>query len=406
MKRCSIFSPRNVCGTHGTGVQIGNFVDAFKPDVRAFNFGAPEPHRNDKAYRLESKIASDWPLKRFGRRFWFKLCERYGISFWREDALSRRGVEAIKHIGFEIADDRIIVVLATESDARRWNAIQEVIGLPFDVILYDLVVSRPPTSLTTPHLAEAICDADQVFAISDAIASAISGCGRLRTRRIGFYRQPPMYYDTMKQEFESKSLMPLSVLVLANAHPLAVSDLLETAGRLNEFSCRIDVHLVGDIRWSIINEARKPQWLHSHGRVSDVRRDEIASRCHIAYLAGPCDSPIICPYSRYSIPSKISDFIAFGLPIIARVAEGSAVTSLLRGDLSLIARVAHHRSSLLEHFEMLLREPGEIARMRSFAIEYARKTVILPNAAQAIFHESFVGCGSDPASKEQAFWSC
>jgi hypothetical protein len=385
MDAWSIFSPRAVNGTHGTGVQIANFLETFRPNLKAFNFGIPEPFKGDQASHLESRLATAWPLRTIGRRFWFDLCQETGISFWSDNALTAKGRRAIDRLRGEVKNDRIMVVVANESDAKRWLAIAEIIRRPFDVILYDLVTSELPSPTSLPFLSAAILDAERVLTISPALSEVANSLGRCKTERIGFYRNAPTNFTSTGDNFAGAGNEALKVLVIAYAHPEAMSDLFEVADCLNRDAGRlVELHLVGGIavpsRFSIL-----PPWVRSYGRVSDLQRDQIASRCDVAYLAGPCLSITECPYSKYSIPSKMSDFLVAGLPILARVSIGSAVGTLLEKDLHEIASVAYDRHSLMKHLLIHVESIAELRRKKNLVLEQASRTVLLPAAALWIF---------------------
>lgn len=62
---------------------------------------------------------------------------------------------------------------------------------------------------------------------------------------------------------------------------------------------------------------------------SDSRRDCLLSRCHVGFLPGPLASPAANMFSRYSIPSRILDYLATGLPVLAAVHPDSATCGFL-----------------------------------------------------------------------------
>lgn len=372
-------------------MQVINFLEAFRPNVRAFNFGISEPVREDKAKHLESYCASGWPLKRAGRRFWFTFCQKLGISYWKGESLSQRGKHLVELLRDELGDDQILVILASESDAQRWLSIHQVIRKPFDIILYDLVSLESPSASTLPHLSEAIRHARQVLTISPALSDAVVAMGRDDSRRIGFYRRPPIGYSGLRlsaQPFEQRR--KIHVLVMAYAHPDALEEFISTLEALNAKNPIWNVHLVGGIPLPS-RLSRQPDWIHSYGRVSDAKRDEIAASCDLAFLSGPSDDPRKCPYAKYSVPSKISDFMTFGLPVIARVSPGSGVEQFLRNELGDVARVATDRNELMKLLSLVQGSPEMISEMRSCSLDRAREDVLLPDAAEWLF----VGARSD-----------
>ena len=63
---------------------------------------------------------------------------------------------------------------------------------------------------------------------------------------------------------------------------------------------------------------------------SDSQRDWLLSQCHVGFLPGPLASPAENMFSRYSIPSRILDYMATGLPVLAAVHPDSATSGFMR----------------------------------------------------------------------------
>jgi len=63
---------------------------------------------------------------------------------------------------------------------------------------------------------------------------------------------------------------------------------------------------------------------------SSETRDKILSECAVGFLPGPTGAPESDSRSKYSIPSRILDFMAIGLPIVGAVHPRSATASFCR----------------------------------------------------------------------------
>jgi hypothetical protein len=55
-------------------------------------------------------------------------------------------------------------------------------------------------------------------------------------------------------------------------------------------------------------------------------KDRVLSNCNMAFMPGPSASPENDPQSKYSIPSRILDFLGIGLPIVGTVHPLSATS--------------------------------------------------------------------------------
>lgn len=67
---------------------------------------------------------------------------------------------------------------------------------------------------------------------------------------------------------------------------------------------------------------------------SDNEKDKLLSECHVGFLPGPLEPPVTDARSRFSIPSRVHDFMATGLPIVATVHSNSAAAHYM-SDLGL-----------------------------------------------------------------------
>ena len=80
------------------------------------------------------------------------------------------------------------------------------------------------------------------------------------------------------------------------------------------------------------------------GFLSEDRRDLALASCHAGFLPGPLEPPEADGRSRYSIPSRILDFCAAGLPVIATVHPDVATAFFLEplsGNGAFLADDAH-----------------------------------------------------------------
>jgi glycosyltransferase involved in cell wall biosynthesis len=62
---------------------------------------------------------------------------------------------------------------------------------------------------------------------------------------------------------------------------------------------------------------------------SDDERDRLLAQCHVGFLPGPLASPAINSRSRFSIPSRVLDYMATGLPIVGTVHPESATSTYM-----------------------------------------------------------------------------
>jgi glycosyltransferase involved in cell wall biosynthesis len=62
---------------------------------------------------------------------------------------------------------------------------------------------------------------------------------------------------------------------------------------------------------------------------SNDERDRLLAQCHAGFLPGPLASPAMDSRSRFSIPSRVIDYMATGLPILGTVHPQSATSTYM-----------------------------------------------------------------------------
>lgn len=371
---CLFCSPRAVNYTHGTGVQISYITEQFPTNFTALNFGHHEHGVIDAAYHLENSLVGLWPFKLKGRRSWIRGCENLGISYWRKEKLAPKGQKVFCSLVETQGLSSYLAVLHDEFSARRFDSILKCKPLRYSIILYDFTDLKQ-FGCTYSDL---IANASSVFVISQPLADVAQKLGASRVERIGFFRPPTM----CREVSPPKPGNHLNILVLAYAAPQAVQELYAALRKIATSSPQITatIHLVGN--HPPYDESEKCTAINTnrYGVVSSAERDRIASMCDVAYLAGPCEPIDKCPFARYSLPSKLGDFLAVGLPTIARVAPGSAAELTIIEDLSPFVRAATSEVELFHLMDQYIRTPGERSHCRSLASKYAEQYVNLPGA--------------------------
>ena len=87
----------------------------------------------------------------------------------------------------------------------------------------------------------------------------------------------------------------------------------------------IELHFVGSPRvLERLNEGFTKDMTSTGHLRSNAARDAALANCHLAFLPGPLETPEQDLRSRYSIPSRVLDFMAVGLPVVGTVHPESA----------------------------------------------------------------------------------
>jgi hypothetical protein len=394
---CLLLSPRSIAFNHGTGAQLSYLLDTYD-HISAINYGFYEKGRGDRACFFDSVWHRFWPWKMRGRGVLASLNDRLPFSIWRDHQLTDLGRKVLrkKVVGLGNESHCVAVVHDTVC-AKRVNAIMDVLGLPYDLILYDLMHLDTVSKQNFPELSRCISNSESVYAISRPLRDAARLLGAKDIRAISFYR--PKSTQPRRTENRDKESRGLKILVVADAKPHAFKELLTSVAVLRSESPTTDIsiHFVGNASSLPLLVQKDKVDVTFHGFVSAQRRDEIASGCDLAFLAGSTSSAKECPLVKYSIPSKLGDFSVFGLPVLARVSSDSAAAEFIREEISGFVRMATNQEEVLTILRELCANRDLIFGMVESALAFADARLFLPNATT----NALVRKGRQVASPQQ-----
>lgn len=207
-------------------------------------------------------------------------------------------------------------------DAVRMRAIVTTLQMPFVLHLWDFLDNGLDHDATRWLVANAI----HVFCLNRHILSALHDL-QPSSSILTFTRPPPKSIATYKLKDE------LIVAIMGDIGSyrkgaeclIQAIKLLRRAGR----DCRIVY--IGRQR------TLKQCGFNDYGFVKSTgfialgdERDRILSECGIGFIPGPIAAPEIDARSKYSIPSRILDFMAVGMPFVGTVHPHSATYAFCR----------------------------------------------------------------------------
>jgi hypothetical protein len=375
-----ILSPRAIAFNHGTGAQLMYLLDEY-PTATSINYGFYEKGIDDRADFLESSLHHYWPWRLRGRGFIRRISDKTPFAIWHDHQLTSRGKSLLRQMAGKLqANARIIAVVHDNNTARRVNSIVSQLSREYVVILYDLMHLEETSSDSLSDLASCISNASSVFAISGPLRDMARGLHAKCVLPISFYR--PRSSVNPKKNKRTDVSREIKIAVIADAKPAAFDELLTAVSEFSstDSSRGIQIHFIG-------NPGGMPELcrLRSadvtfHGFVSTVQRDEIGSRCDFAFLAGSTLSAEDCPLVKYSIPSKLGDFAALGLPVIARVASGSAAEIAIREEYQGFVKLATSSQEVISALKMLAGDIDLTNSMSAEAARFADERLYLPNS--------------------------
>ena len=249
-----------------------------------------------------------------------RMCERMGIGSWIGSDLRP---EYAKRLTTEYQDRVSSTYLAPldEADATRCLKLANLVGAPFVLHLWDVLDG----DVHTGALRELIDRAERVFCVSDPLVRDVSSI-RSDVELLSFSRDASPVYAA------GPGKGPLKIVMHGNISSYAegLDDLDQALELVRSAGMDVDVKFLGSPK--ILRQANTTlkgvQACGFFPTQQDLDRE--LANAHVAFLPGPKLDPEVDMRSRYSIPSRVLDYMAVGLPIVGSVHKASATGGFVR----------------------------------------------------------------------------
>ena len=249
-----------------------------------------------------------------------RVCERLGISLWNGNDLRAPMVERLRKEYRERVSSAYIAPLS-EPDAQRCLELANLVGAPFVLHLWDVLQG----DVSSGALRQLVERAESVFCVSQPLLDDVSLI-RSDAELLCFSRDEALVTAKPRQRG------PLKIVMHGNVRSYAegLDDLDKAIPLLERKGLKVEVSFLGSPK--ILRQTKTTLKGVSVGGFCPTLQDldvEL-SRAHVAFLPGPRLDPKIDLRSRYSIPSRILDYMALELPIVGCVHKSSATGGFLQ----------------------------------------------------------------------------
>jgi glycosyltransferase involved in cell wall biosynthesis len=302
---------------------------------------------DQRSVLLENRVQSRFSFLH-GARF-SRIAESLGVSWWGGD--NRLRPWAARRIKDQYRDRVSSVYLAplSEWDAKRCLSLTNLAGAPFVVHLWDVLSG----DITKGALRELIDRAERVYCVSSALLKDVSWL-RSDAELLCFSR------DASGAKAAPREEGPLVVAMHGNITSYAegLEDLDQAIELVEAQGLQVEVQYLGSPK--ILQQTQTPLKKRMKGLgffPTEKDLDRALSRTHVGFLPGPKLDPRGDLRSRYSIPSRVQDYLAVGLPVIGTVHAASATGEFLRG-LGLEASTACSRPQQIAEWLLRLAQPA------------------------------------------------
>ena len=209
-----------------------------------------------------------------------------------------------------------------EIDAARCLELTNLVGVPFVLHLWDVLEG----DVATGALRQLVDRAERVFCVSQPLLDDVLKI-RGDADLLSFSRDPSQATAKPREQGPIKVVMHGNVCSYAEG----LNDLDKAIDLLERVGVQVEVSFLGSPKILRLADTTIKKRVKVRGFMPTQRElDHELSSAHVGFLPGPKLDPGFDLRSRYSIPSRILDYMAVDLPIVGVVHEASATGGFVR----------------------------------------------------------------------------
>ena len=292
------------------GVQTKLFTEQFENWAHVYW----EPDRSHAAPAqslcLENALPLLWPSTS-GRGFFRRSLKAAGLNWWSNDRLRARHGRTLR--AFAADADACYVAPLDAAGAARCRNIVEIVGRPFLIHLWDILDGDLRNG--SADLQWLVRNATHALCVSKPLLEEARSFNA-RTGCLEFQRRP-----ARDRAVAPDAATPFRIALIGhlNSYRGGLELLLDALRQLDAEGTTTEILYIGrEVGLEFLPQDIRRR-ITCSGFLSDEDRDLALASCHAGFLPGPLESPQSDGRSRYSIPSRVLDFCAAGLPVIATV---------------------------------------------------------------------------------------
>jgi glycosyltransferase involved in cell wall biosynthesis len=301
------------------GVQTRYLVDRFQNHLHLYwnegLFDSNFPHSR----RIEERFHSRLPFLKT-ENVVSRFFRKSGLSLWKGDMPSA----ALDKLLVELRSQLSSAYLAPidGKDALRMKAIITTLQLPFVVHLWDFL----DNGATHEETRWLIANANHVFCLNRSILRVVHNI-QPNSSILTFTRQPAKITASLKSGDE----LVVAIMGDIGSYREGVRCLVRAIELLRRGGLNGRVLYIGRQKALRQFGFDGHKFVTSTGFLTSAEdRDRILSECSVGFMPGPAFAPEVDARSAYSIPSRVLDFMAVGLPFVGTVHPRSATFEFCR----------------------------------------------------------------------------
>jgi len=354
--KIALITEAELARSHGTGAQLLRLFEGLQ--YHHLYWGVRHGRRSE--VRNSSLLADPETgvdllskIKRRARRY-------SGLSWWNGSSVNRGKLQALLS-GIQADFDVAFVVVGRESDAARAWSLVTRLGCPYIVWVVDIMHEGGLDPESMPGFRALLANAAAVLSLMPSISSEL----------IKFGVSPVEVF--VGQHVHSVMASPP-----VNGQPIRIV----TGGRPYSGGCRflaqawpaiqaqfphVELVYVGP-HFADLPEELRPVAANRGFLEEDAYRRCLAE-CHIAFLSGP---DLLDMFGKFSFPSRTSDYLMAGLPVVGKVPAHSATQKVLMPLQPQAVRMVQTDAQLMDALNALL-APEAWSRASQMVRAYAER---------------------------------
>jgi glycosyltransferase involved in cell wall biosynthesis len=266
-----------------------------------------------------------------------------------------------------------------ESDASRACALWEGVGKPPFVLHVMDVFHDRLSEEETPKFRRLIQEARHVLCVSSNIAAEMRSNG---AKSVSLLPPCSAFSVDGRQPFGSPLRIVISGTLWNAAYADAFKLLVDSWPAIKRQFPAVELHYCGASRKQLPRDLLGE--ILDHGLLSHEAYEDLLRRCHLAYLPVSHPSHTV---GRFSIPSRLADYLACGLPIVASTDPGSGIFSFLSSLPRGCAANVADTKALLQAVIAFAGDSVRWAEASAKAASYARQQLGVENVRAELFRQ-------------------